>query len=129
MATVVVFLRQRIHGQQFPIVCRRTLAVIKVPAMPSIPWVALMDGHNGDFNMASNDQVKAEKNGEKSFTSRAIEPAAIYSRAEAARVAGVSQITLWRALERGDLSCYRRGRRVLHSGQHLLDWLRKGECP
>jgi excisionase family DNA binding protein len=79
--------------------------------------------------MASNYHVKAQKKQVKSSTNGAIEPGAVYSRAEAARIVGVSQITLWRALERGHIGCYRRGRRVLHSGQHLLDWLRQGECP
>lgn len=47
----------------------------------------------------------------------------IYNRAESALACGVAYLTIVRAKERGELDCFRVGRRVLHSGQHLLDWL------
>lgn len=50
----------------------------------------------------------------------------IFSRSEAALATGVAEITLIRALEAGHLHAYRAGRRILHSGQHLLDWLEAG---
>lgn len=49
-----------------------------------------------------------------------------YPVAEAALAAGVSNPTIWRALDCGHLKCYRIGRRVIVSGQHLLDWLAAG---
>ena len=52
--------------------------------------------------------------------------AAIYSRPEAAQVAGCAIITLIRAYSAGHLAGYRQGRLVKHSGQHLLDWLEAG---
>jgi hypothetical protein len=51
---------------------------------------------------------------------------AIYSRPEAAQVAGCAIITLIRAYTAGHLMGYRQGRLVKHSGQHLLDWLEAG---
>lgn len=53
-------------------------------------------------------------------------PAAIYSRPEAATVAGCAVITLIRAYSAGHLAGYRQGRLIKHSGQHLLDWLEAG---
>jgi hypothetical protein len=53
-------------------------------------------------------------------------PTAIYSRPEAAAVAGCSIITLIRAYNAGHLFGYRQGRLVKHAGQHLLDWLEAG---
>ena len=50
----------------------------------------------------------------------------IYGRIEAAKALGVAPITIIRAHEGGHLKAYRVGRRVLHSGQHLLDWLEAG---
>jgi len=55
-----------------------------------------------------------------------IEPAAIYNRSEAAEAVGVSQITLFRAYDSGNLKGYRVGARISHSGQQLLDWLEAG---
>jgi len=46
---------------------------------------------------------------------------------EAALATGVAYITIVRAQERGQLACYKVGRRVLHSGQHLIDWLKSQE--
>jgi hypothetical protein len=51
---------------------------------------------------------------------------AIYSRPEAAQVAGCAIITLIRAYSAGHLAGYRQGRLIKHSGQHLLDWLEAG---
>jgi hypothetical protein len=55
-----------------------------------------------------------------------IEPLRNYTRAEAARVVPCAEITLIRAWEGGFLNCYRVGRKILHSGQHLIDWLEAG---
>jgi hypothetical protein len=55
-----------------------------------------------------------------------IDPAGIYSRAEAAFLTNVSLMTLIRARDAGHLSEFRAGRRCLHSGQQLLDWLEAG---
>jgi len=59
-------------------------------------------------------------------TKQAILPAAIYTRPEAAKAIGCSQITLIRAFDKDHLKGYRVGRHVRHSGQHLLDWLESG---
>lgn len=53
-------------------------------------------------------------------------PTAIYSRPQAAAVAGCAVITLIRAYSAGHLIGYRQGRLIKHSGQHLLDWLEAG---
>jgi len=55
-----------------------------------------------------------------------LEPQRNYDRAEGARAVGCSVITLIRAYDSGHLKAYRVGRRVLHSGQHLIDWLESG---
>jgi hypothetical protein len=56
-----------------------------------------------------------------------LDPLRIFSRQEAAWAVGVAEITLLRETKKGRLSYYKRGRRVFHSGQHLLDWLQQGE--
>jgi len=56
----------------------------------------------------------------------AIEAGRQYSRREAAYALGVGQITLYRAYDNGHLQAYRIGGRILHSGQHLIDWLEGG---
>lgn len=55
-----------------------------------------------------------------------VEPNRIYPRKEAAFAVGVATITLIRAYDSGYLKAYRVGRRLLHSGQHLIDWLDAG---
>jgi excisionase family DNA binding protein len=51
-----------------------------------------------------------------------LDPLKNYSVPEAALTMGVSPITVWRAIYSENLKHYRVGRRVLVSGQHLLDW-------
>jgi hypothetical protein len=63
---------------------------------------------------------------EKKGARPALDPLAIYPRKDGARTVGVSEITLIRAYDNGHLKAFRVGRRVLHSGQHLLDWLAAG---
>lgn len=55
-----------------------------------------------------------------------LEPKRNYNRAEAAHAVGCAVITLIRAYESSHLKAYRIGRKVLHSGQHLIDWLEAG---
>lgn len=55
-----------------------------------------------------------------------IEPNRNYDRREAALACGCAVITLIRAYDAGHLKAYRVGRRVLHSGAHLLAWLESG---
>ena len=55
-----------------------------------------------------------------------VEPTRNYSRHEGSLAIGVSNNTLIRAFEKGHLKGYRVGRRVLHSGQMLLDWIAAG---
>src|SRR5262245_55348596 len=59
-------------------------------------------------------------------TRPAIEPTRNYNRKEAAIACDVSEITLFRAYDSGNLKAYRVGARILHSGRHLLDWLEAG---
>lgn len=49
-----------------------------------------------------------------------------YSVADAASVAGVSAITLWRAIAAGHLKTYRVGRRRVVSGEQIKHWLENG---
>ncbi len=49
-----------------------------------------------------------------------------YREREAAQAANCSNFTIRRARINGHLQFYRVGRIVLHSGQHLLDWLEAG---
>lgn len=56
----------------------------------------------------------------------AIIPGRTYTRREATLACGVSTASLIRAWEAGFLKSYRVGRRVLHSGQQLLEWLEAG---
>jgi len=72
-------------------------------------------------------RTKKDRPTEINLTRPVIEPTRIYSRREAAMVTGVSVITIIREKKRGRLAYHQQGRRVLHSGQHLLDWLKKGE--
>jgi hypothetical protein len=51
----------------------------------------------------------------------------MYNRAEAALACGVAYLTIVRAKESGELACFKVGRRVLHNGQQLLDWLKSKE--
>ncbi len=55
-----------------------------------------------------------------------IEPLRNYDRAEGAAAVGCSVITLIRAYDGGHLKAYRVGRRLFHSGQHLIDWMEAG---
>lgn len=49
-----------------------------------------------------------------------------YSVKEAATVAGVSAITIWRAIYAGHLQTYRAGRRRILSGAQVKAWLDAG---
>jgi hypothetical protein len=62
----------------------------------------------------------------KRTTRPQLDPAQIYTRAEAALTLGISKITLIRARDAGYLAELRAGYRVLHSGEQLLSWLGSG---
>ena len=51
---------------------------------------------------------------------------AVYSRREAAQVTGLSELTLLRADQRGDLTVRRYGRRCLYLGRDILNFLNGG---
>ncbi len=51
-----------------------------------------------------------------------------YSRVEAAYYLGVSVITIDRALAGEKVGCYRIGRRIVFSKQHLDEFLSRNEC-
>jgi hypothetical protein len=71
--------------------------------------------------------VSAKKRKHPSFQQRpAIEPNRNYDRNEAALACGCAVITLIRAYDAQHLKAYRIGRRVMHSGAHLLAWLEAG---
>lgn len=55
-----------------------------------------------------------------------IEPNRKYDRRESVLACGAGINTIVRAFENGYLKAYRIGRCVMHSGQHLLDWLGSG---
>lgn len=46
-----------------------------------------------------------------------------FSEQNAAKVIGVSRLTLQRARRRGEISYYRVGTRVLYAAQHIADYL------
>lgn len=70
-------------------------------------------------------QSRQQKNRQK-ITRPTLDPTRIYTRDEAALALGVSKITLIRARDAGHLAELRAGRRCLHAGQQLLDWLNSG---
>ncbi len=46
---------------------------------------------------------------------------------EAEKITGLCRTTLWKAITKGKLKCYRVGRRVLFSDQHLREFLEAHE--
>ena len=68
----------------------------------------------------------AAKKARKLVSKPPLTPDRIYTSAEAALAIGVSTITLIRARNAGRLAELRAGRKVLHSGKQLLDWLEAG---
>ncbi len=51
-----------------------------------------------------------------------------FSRIEAANYCGISVVTIDRALAREKVGCYRIGRRIVFSKQHLDEFLSSNEC-
>lgn len=72
--------------------------------------------------MENNEQAESIK---KSGTSSAKQ---CFSRLEAAYYLGVSVITIDRAVARQKVGCYRIGRRIVFSKQHLDEFLSRNEC-
>ena len=75
--------------------------------------------------------VKNQALKEKRLTSRkqphiALEPASVYTRKEAAQGVRVSESTLVRAYQAGHLQAHAVGNRIRHTGEQLLDWLKRG---
>jgi excisionase family DNA binding protein len=50
-----------------------------------------------------------------------------YSIKEAEKITGLGRTTLWKAINNGRLKCFRAGRRVLFSLDHLTDFLKSYE--
>ncbi len=50
-----------------------------------------------------------------------------YTIQEACGIIGISRTTLWRAIRKGRLGCYRVGRRVLLSEEHMISFLKLHE--
>jgi excisionase family DNA binding protein len=50
-----------------------------------------------------------------------------YTVKEACGIIGISRTTLWRAIRKGRLGCYRVGRRVLLSEEHMTGFLKSHE--
>ncbi len=50
-----------------------------------------------------------------------------YTVKEACGIIGISRTTLWRAIRKGRLGCYRVGRRVLLSEEHMTGFLKLHE--
>lgn len=57
---------------------------------------------------------------------RPIFPTAVYDQRQAEDVTGLSASTLFRAVDRGKLTCRRAGRRRLYLGSDLLTYLKGG---
>lgn len=71
----------------------------------------------------------AAKSIKKRNTTRIFQPLELnvnYSISNAAAVAGVSAITVWRAIHSNNLKTYRVGRRRVISGQQIQEWLEAG---
>jgi excisionase family DNA binding protein len=52
-----------------------------------------------------------------------------YSVREAEKITGLGRTTLWKAIDEGRLKCFRVGRRVLFSEDHLRSFLASYEQP
>jgi excisionase family DNA binding protein len=52
-----------------------------------------------------------------------------YSVREAEKITGLGRTTLWKAIDEGRLKCFRVGRRVLFSEDHLRSFLAAYERP
>jgi excisionase family DNA binding protein len=52
-----------------------------------------------------------------------------YSVKEAEKITGLGRTTLWKAIDNGRLKCFRVGRRVLFSEDHLQSFLKSYEQP
>ena len=52
-----------------------------------------------------------------------------FSLKEACKITGLSRTTLWKAIRNRKLACYKVGRRVLVSRQHIQDYLAIHELP
>ena len=50
-----------------------------------------------------------------------------YTIKEACMIIGISRTTLWKAIRTGRLGCYRVGRRVLFSEEHMVGFLKLHE--
>lgn len=68
----------------------------------------------------------AAKSKTKKSDNRPLELNMNYSIQEAAIVAGVAAITLWRAIAADHLKTYRVGRRRVVSGEQIKQWLENG---
>ena len=54
-------------------------------------------------------------------------PRLTYTIKEACAMIGISRSTLWKAIRTGRLSCYRIGRRVMFSEEHMTGYLKLHE--
>ena len=75
---------------------------------------------------ARNQALKGKRLTSRKQPNFAIEPDAIYARKESARACRVSEGTIIRAYQSGNLEAYTAGNRIRHTGAHLLDWLQRG---
>lgn len=50
-----------------------------------------------------------------------------YTIKEACVIIGISRTTLWKAIRKGRIGCYRVGRRVLFSEEHMIGFLKLHE--
>jgi excisionase family DNA binding protein len=50
-----------------------------------------------------------------------------YTIPEACLIIGISRTTLWKAIRTGKLSCYKIGRRILFSEEHMTGFLKLNE--
>jgi ribosomal protein S19 len=86
-----------------------------------------------DFHIMAKIQKKTKSQPTTVIKTQAtrppIIPERIYNRSEAALAVGCSYVHVVRAKNSGKLGCYVQGRRVLHSGEHLLSWLKLSEIP
>jgi excisionase family DNA binding protein len=65
--------------------------------------------------------------GAQSEPSNSTLPKLSYSIKEAEKITGVGRTTLWKAINNGKLRCFKVGRRVLFSSEHLKEFLKSHE--
>lgn len=82
---------------------------------------------SGQVSAFVNEHNLAIDTGAERKSSNVSMPKLGYSIKEAERITGIGRTTLWKAINKGRLKCFKVGRRVLFSSEHLQDFLKLHE--